>query len=55
MLALIVASQAQRSNVAQSSSRMPGDSASSRVNKFLQLDPLVFTGANPEDDTQGFY
>ncbi|XP_070045137.1 uncharacterized protein [Nicotiana tomentosiformis] len=31
-----------------------GESASSRVNKFLQLDPSVFTGANPEEDPQYF-
>ncbi|XP_070017401.1 uncharacterized protein [Nicotiana sylvestris] len=37
------------SNVAPSSSSQQGDSTSSRVNRFLQLEPLVFTGANPED------
>ncbi|XP_070003401.1 uncharacterized protein [Nicotiana sylvestris] len=52
MLTQLVASQAQRSNVAPSSSSQQGDSTSSRVNKFLQLDPPVFTGANPEEDPQ---
>ncbi|XP_070032215.1 uncharacterized protein [Nicotiana tomentosiformis] len=54
MLTQIVASQAQRSNVAPTSSSQQGDSTSSRVNKFLQLDPPVFTGANPQDDPQDF-
>ncbi|XP_070045894.1 uncharacterized protein [Nicotiana tomentosiformis] len=54
MLAQIVASQAQRSNVTPTSSSQPGDSTSSRVNRFLQLDPLVSTGTNPEEDPQDF-
>ncbi|XP_070034581.1 uncharacterized protein [Nicotiana tomentosiformis] len=54
MLAQFVASQAQRSNVAPSSSSEPGDSASSRVKRFLQLDPLVFTCTDPEEDPQDF-
>nr|XP_009771677.1 PREDICTED: uncharacterized protein LOC104222184 [Nicotiana sylvestris] len=54
MLTQLVASQAQRSNVAPSSSSQQGDSTSSRVNRFLQLDPPVFTGANPEKDPQDF-
>ncbi|XP_070045394.1 uncharacterized protein [Nicotiana tomentosiformis] len=49
-----VASQAQRSNVAPISSSQPGDSTSSRVNRFLQLDPLVFMGTNPEENPQNF-
>ncbi|XP_070050422.1 uncharacterized protein [Nicotiana tomentosiformis] len=44
MLAPIVDSQAQRSNVAPASSSQQGDSTSSRVNSFFQLDPPVFTG-----------
>ncbi|XP_070054561.1 uncharacterized protein [Nicotiana tomentosiformis] len=31
-----------------------GDSSGSRVNRFLQLDPTVFTGSNPEEGLQGF-
>ncbi|XP_070057303.1 uncharacterized protein [Nicotiana tomentosiformis] len=31
-----------------------GDSTSSGVNRFLQLDPPVFTGTNPKEDPQGF-
>ncbi|XP_070041048.1 uncharacterized protein [Nicotiana tomentosiformis] len=54
MLAQIVASQAQRSNVAPASSSQQGDSASSRVNRFLQLDPPVFTGTDSEEDPQEF-
>ncbi|XP_070034609.1 uncharacterized protein [Nicotiana tomentosiformis] len=52
MLAQIVASQAQISNVAPTSSRQLGDSASYRVNGFLLLDPPVFTGTDPEEDPQ---
>ncbi|XP_070022617.1 uncharacterized protein [Nicotiana sylvestris] len=52
MLTQLVASQAQRSNVAPSLSSQQGDSTSSRVNRFLQLDSLVFTGANQEEDPQ---
>ncbi|XP_070039619.1 uncharacterized protein [Nicotiana tomentosiformis] len=44
MLAQIVASQVHRSSVGPTSSSHPGESTSSRVNKFLQLDPPVFTG-----------
>ncbi|XP_070019805.1 uncharacterized protein [Nicotiana sylvestris] len=54
MLTQLVASRNQRSNVAPSSSSQQGDSTSSRVNRFLQLDPPVFTGANPEEDPQDF-
>ncbi|XP_070004631.1 uncharacterized protein [Nicotiana sylvestris] len=54
MLTKLVASQAQRLNVAPSSSRQQVDYTSSRVNRFLQLDPPVFTGANPEEDPQDF-
>ncbi|XP_070032380.1 uncharacterized protein [Nicotiana tomentosiformis] len=54
MLAQIVASQAQRSSVGPISSGQPGESACSRVNKFLNLDPLVFTGTDPEEDPQYF-
>ncbi|XP_070010691.1 uncharacterized protein [Nicotiana sylvestris] len=54
MLTQLVASQAQRSNVAPSLSSQQGDSTSSRVNIFLQLDTPVFTGANPEEDPQDF-
>ncbi|XP_070046676.1 uncharacterized protein [Nicotiana tomentosiformis] len=54
MLTQIVASQAQRSNVAPTSSSQQGDSSSSKVNRFLQLDPLVFTGGNPDEDPQDF-
>ncbi|XP_070056444.1 uncharacterized protein [Nicotiana tomentosiformis] len=54
MLTQIVASQAQRSNVAPTPSSPQGDSTSSRVNMFLQLDPPVFMGANPEKDLQDF-
>ncbi|XP_070045523.1 uncharacterized protein [Nicotiana tomentosiformis] len=49
-----MASQAQRSNIAPSPSSQPGDSTSSRVNRFLQLDSPVFTGTNPEEDPQDF-
>ncbi|XP_070054457.1 uncharacterized protein [Nicotiana tomentosiformis] len=54
MLGQIVASQTQRSNVAPTSSSQPGDSTGSRVNRFLQLDPPLFTGTNPEEDPQDF-
>ncbi|XP_070030797.1 uncharacterized protein [Nicotiana sylvestris] len=54
MLTQLVASQAQRSNVTPSSSGQQGDSTSTRVNKFLQIDPLVFIGANPEEDNKDF-
>ncbi|XP_070057111.1 uncharacterized protein [Nicotiana tomentosiformis] len=50
MLAQIVFSQAHRLNVAPTSFSQPGVFASSRVNMFLQLDPPVFTGTNPEED-----
>ncbi|XP_070039725.1 uncharacterized protein [Nicotiana tomentosiformis] len=49
-----MASQAQRSNVAPTSSSQPVESASPRVNKFLQLDPPVFTGTNPKEDPRDF-
>ncbi|XP_070036739.1 uncharacterized protein [Nicotiana tomentosiformis] len=54
MLTKIVASQAQRSSVGPTSSCHPGEPASSRVNKFLQSDPLVFTGTDPEEDPLDF-
>ncbi|XP_070045197.1 uncharacterized protein [Nicotiana tomentosiformis] len=54
MLTQIVASQAQRSNVAPTSSSQQGDSSGSRVNRFLQLDPPVYTDANLEEDPQDF-
>jgi len=54
MLDQIVDSLAQRSNVASTFSSQQGDSASSNVNKFLQLDPLVFTGINAEDNPRDF-
>ncbi|XP_070045290.1 uncharacterized protein [Nicotiana tomentosiformis] len=54
MLAQIVASQIQRSNVGPTFFSQPGDSTGSRVNKFLQLDPLVFTSTNLEEDPQDF-
>ncbi|XP_070003088.1 uncharacterized protein [Nicotiana sylvestris] len=54
MLTQLVASQAQRSNVAPSLSSQQGDSTSFRVNRFLQLDPPVFTGANLDEDSQDF-
>ncbi|XP_070005270.1 uncharacterized protein [Nicotiana sylvestris] len=54
MLTQLVASQPHMSNVAPSSSSQQGNSTISRVNKFLQLDPPVFAGANPEEDPQDF-
>ncbi|XP_070034795.1 uncharacterized protein [Nicotiana tomentosiformis] len=54
MLAQIVASQAQRSNVIPTPSSQPGDSASSKVNRFFQLDPPVFTGTDLEEDNKDF-
>ncbi|XP_070014085.1 uncharacterized protein [Nicotiana sylvestris] len=54
MLTQLEASQAQRSNVAPSSSSQQGDSTSSRVNRFLQLDLPVISGANLEEDPQDF-
>ncbi|XP_070046470.1 uncharacterized protein [Nicotiana tomentosiformis] len=54
MLTHIVASQAQRLSVGPTPSSHPGESASSRVNKFLQLDPPMFTGTDPEEDPQDF-
>ncbi|XP_070045163.1 uncharacterized protein [Nicotiana tomentosiformis] len=54
MLTQIVASQAQSTNIAPTSSSPQGDSTSSRVNRFLRLDPPVFTGANPEEDPYDF-
>ncbi|XP_070049750.1 uncharacterized protein [Nicotiana tomentosiformis] len=51
---VIVACQTQRSSVGPTSSSYPREFASSRVNKFLQLDPPVFTGTNLEEDPQGF-
>ncbi|XP_070057403.1 uncharacterized protein [Nicotiana tomentosiformis] len=54
MLTQIVASQARRSSVRPTSSSQPRESASSRVNKFLQLDTPVFTDTDPEEDPQDF-
>ncbi|XP_070032518.1 uncharacterized protein [Nicotiana tomentosiformis] len=54
MLTQLVASQAQRSNVAPTSFSLQGDSFGSRVNRFLQLDPLVFIGTDPGADPQDF-
>ncbi|XP_070056922.1 uncharacterized protein [Nicotiana tomentosiformis] len=54
MLTHIVASQVQRSSVGPTSFSHPWESASSRVNKFLQLDPPMFTGTDPEKDSQDF-
>ncbi|XP_070050594.1 uncharacterized protein [Nicotiana tomentosiformis] len=54
ILAQIVASQAQRSDVAPTSSSQLGDSTSSRVNRFLQLDPPVFTSIDPQEDPREF-
>nr|XP_009797667.1 PREDICTED: uncharacterized protein LOC104244062 [Nicotiana sylvestris] len=54
MLTQLVASQAQRSNVAPTSSSHQGDFTGSRVNRFLQLDLLVFTSTDPEADPQDF-
>ncbi|XP_070054407.1 uncharacterized protein [Nicotiana tomentosiformis] len=54
MLTQIVDSQAQRSNVAPTSFSQQGDSSGSRVNRFLKLDPPVFTGSNPEEDPHDF-
>nr|XP_009758315.1 PREDICTED: uncharacterized protein LOC104211020 [Nicotiana sylvestris] len=54
MLTQLVASQAQRSNVVPSSSSQQGDSTSSKVNRFLPLDPPVFTDANTEEHPEDF-
>ncbi|XP_070047479.1 uncharacterized protein [Nicotiana tomentosiformis] len=54
MLTQLVASQAQRSNVAPTSFFLQGDSSGSRVNRFLQLDPPMFTGTDPGADPQDF-
>ncbi|XP_070005066.1 uncharacterized protein [Nicotiana sylvestris] len=54
MLTQLVASQAQRLNAAPSLSSQQLDTTRSRVNRFHQLDPPVFTGANPEEDPQDF-
>ncbi|XP_070023177.1 uncharacterized protein [Nicotiana sylvestris] len=54
MLAQIVASQSYRSKIVPTSSSQQGDSTSSRVNRFLQLDPPVFNGTNPEEDPLDF-
>ncbi|XP_070046572.1 uncharacterized protein [Nicotiana tomentosiformis] len=52
MLTQIVASQDQRSSVRPTSSSYPGEAASSRVNKFLQLDPPVFTARAAEFESR---
>ncbi|XP_070057814.1 uncharacterized protein [Nicotiana tomentosiformis] len=54
MLTQLVASQAQRSNVAPTLFSSQEDSSGSRVNRFRQLDPLVFTGTDPGEDPQDF-
>ncbi|XP_070043890.1 uncharacterized protein [Nicotiana tomentosiformis] len=54
MLTQLVASQAQRSNVAPTLFSSQEDSSSFRVNRFLQLDPPVFTGTDPGADPQDF-
>ncbi|XP_070039261.1 uncharacterized protein [Nicotiana tomentosiformis] len=54
MLNKLVASQAQRSNVVPTSFSLQGDSSGSSVNRFLQLDPPVFTGTDPTTDPQYF-
>ncbi|XP_070046770.1 uncharacterized protein [Nicotiana tomentosiformis] len=54
MLTQLVASQAQRSNVAPTLFSSQGNSSGSRVNRFLQLDPQVFTGTDPGADPQDF-
>ncbi|XP_070054717.1 uncharacterized protein [Nicotiana tomentosiformis] len=54
MLTQFVASQAQRSNVAPTSFSLQGDSYGSRINRFLQLDPPVFTDTDPGAYPQDF-
>ncbi|XP_070025746.1 uncharacterized protein [Nicotiana sylvestris] len=54
MLTQLVDAQAQRSHDAPTSSSGQGDSASSRVNRFLWLVPPEFTGTDPEADPQDF-
>ncbi|XP_009772718.2 uncharacterized protein [Nicotiana sylvestris] len=54
MLTQLVAAQAQRSHDAPAPPNGQGDSASSRVNQFLRLAPLEFTGTDPEADPQDF-
>lgn len=49
-----MASQAQRLNVTSTSSNHQGNLAGSRVNRFLQLDPLIFTGTKPKEDPHEF-
>ncbi|XP_070034830.1 uncharacterized protein [Nicotiana tomentosiformis] len=53
MLTQIVASKAQRLNVTPTSSSHQGDSASSRVNRFLHLDPLAAHAVKFENLKQG--
>ncbi|XP_070026142.1 uncharacterized protein [Nicotiana sylvestris] len=54
MLIQLVVAQAQRSHDAPTSSNGQGDFASSRVNQFLRLAPLEFTGTDPKADPQDF-
>nr|XP_009781075.1 PREDICTED: uncharacterized protein LOC104230041 [Nicotiana sylvestris] len=54
ILTQLVAAQAQRSHDAPAPPSGQGDSASSRVNKFLQLAPPEFTGTDPKADPQDF-
>ncbi|XP_070057100.1 uncharacterized protein [Nicotiana tomentosiformis] len=54
LLTQLVASQAQRSNVTSTLFSLQKDSSRSRVNRFLQLDPPVFTGTDPGADPQDF-
>jgi len=42
------------SNVAPTSSSQQGDYIGYRVNRFLQLDPPVFTSTDPEEDPKDF-
>nr|XP_009762248.1 PREDICTED: uncharacterized protein LOC104214296 [Nicotiana sylvestris] len=54
MLTKLVASQAQRSNVAPTSSSQQWDSTCSMVNRFLQLDSPMFTSTDLKADPQDF-
>ncbi|XP_070041018.1 uncharacterized protein [Nicotiana tomentosiformis] len=54
MLTQIVASQAQRLNVTPTFSIQQGGSIGYRMNMFFQLDPPMFTCANPEEDPHDF-
>lgn len=50
----IVVSQSYRLNVISTSSSHQGDLADSRVNRFLQFVPSVFTRTKPEEYPQEF-